>query len=99
MIKKGQMDMLIRYCDTSTNAVSTKHYNSEFLGKASANLVQTKFEICSSSLDLKKKMIQVYFNNFNSPEPSNPTSLFLSLNLQSFLMKLNPSFTFSVGPE
>ena len=75
MIKKGQMDMLIRYWDTSTNLLSNRYYNSELFGKVPANNVHTKFEICSSSLD-SNKMIQVYVNNSNSVEAINPTSFF-----------------------
>ena len=34
--KTGQMDLYIRYWDTTDNCVTTRYYNSEFLGKASA---------------------------------------------------------------
>ena len=34
--KTGQMDLYIRYWDTTDNCVTTCYYNSEFLGKASA---------------------------------------------------------------
>ena len=34
--KTGQMDLYVRYWDTTDNCVTTRYYNSEFLGKASA---------------------------------------------------------------
>ena len=34
--KTGQMDLHVRYWDTTGNYVTTCYYNSEFMGKASA---------------------------------------------------------------
>ena len=48
------MDMHTRFWDNSTNLVSTRYFNSEFLGKAAATDVLAKFEICASSLDSNK---------------------------------------------
>ena len=67
--------MLIRYWYTSINLVPTRYYNSEFLGKASADDGHTKFEICPSSLK-SNKMSQVYFDNSNSVDLSNAASYF-----------------------
>ena len=39
VIIKGQMDLLVRYWNTLTNLVSTRYYNSEFLGKARAKIL------------------------------------------------------------
>ena len=78
--------------------IETPAPNYNFDGKAPANNVHTRFEIGSSSLDLNK-MIKVYFHNSNSVDPSHLTSFFLSLKLWSFLMKLKPLFTYSIGPE
>ena len=56
--------MHIRIWNNSTNLVSTRYLNSEFLGKAAETDVHAKFEICASSLD-SSKMIQVYiFSSF-----------------------------------
>ena len=58
VLKKGQMDMLLRFWNEDTNMVATRYYNSEFLGKAAAVDVHQKFKSCLSSLD-SNKMIQV----------------------------------------
>ena len=34
--KTGQMDLLIKYWDTTSNCVTTRYYNTDFMGKASA---------------------------------------------------------------
>lgn len=57
-IKKGQMDMHIRYWNQISSSVSTRYYNSVFLTKASAADILEKFESCSKDLNANK-MIQV----------------------------------------
>ena len=44
VIKKGQTDMHTRFWDNSTNLVSTRYFNSEFLGKAAATDLHAKFQ-------------------------------------------------------
>ena len=56
VLKKGQMDMLLRFWNEDTNMVATRY--SKFLGKAKAVDVHQKFKNCLSSLD-SNKMIQV----------------------------------------
>ena len=51
VLEKGQMDMYLRFWNEDTNMVSTRYYNSEFLGKASAIDFNQKFKSCLSSLD------------------------------------------------
>ena len=51
VIKKGQMDVLVRYWDVRLNKVNTRYVKSEFMGKAAANDVLAKFETASSELD------------------------------------------------
>ena len=58
VIKKGQMDVLVRYWDINLSRVNTRYVSSEFMGKASASDVLEKFETASSDLD-KTKFIQV----------------------------------------
>ena len=64
-IKKGQMDMIIRFWDNSTNMVSAKYYNSKFLGMAVAVGVHSKLQSSTKSLDASK-MIQVFLDFFLS---------------------------------
>ena len=56
--QKGQMDMLVRFWNDQKNMVDTRYLSSEFLGKAKAVDIFSKFQACSSSLD-KNKIIQV----------------------------------------
>ena len=58
VIKKGQMDVVVRYWDVRLNKVNTCYVKSEFIGKAAANDVLAKFEAASSELD-RTKFIQV----------------------------------------
>ena len=51
--KKGQMDLQVHFWDDTGNKVKTSYWNSEFLGKASAD-VFSKFNDCLSSLDRSK---------------------------------------------
>ena len=51
VIKKCQMDVLVRYWDVSLNKVNTSYFSSEFMGKATADYVLAKFESASSELD------------------------------------------------
>lgn len=58
VVKKSQMDLHVRYWDTSMNIVRTRYYNSEFLGKAAATDILEKFRKCMSGLD-ENMMLQV----------------------------------------
>ena len=64
-IKKGQMDTIVRFWDNSTNMVSTRYYNSKFLGKAAAVDVHSIFQSCANSVDARK-LIQVFLDFFLS---------------------------------
>ena len=55
--KKGQMDLHAHFWDDTDNKVKTSYWNSEFLGKASAD-VFSKFNDCLSSLD-RSKILEV----------------------------------------
>ena len=50
--------MILQFWDNSFNNVSTRYYNSDFIGKATAEDVHSKFKLCAKSLDADK-MIQV----------------------------------------
>ena len=50
----GQMDLHIRYWDTTCNCVTTQYYNTEFMGKASAQDIYKKCEQCLGKLENKK---------------------------------------------
>ena len=55
--RKDRMDMHVRYWGNTANAVFTQYWSSEYLDKASANNVYSKFESCAR--DLKgSKLIQ-----------------------------------------
>ena len=58
VIKKGQMDVLVRYWDVRLNKVNTRYVKSEFMGKAASNDVIAKFEAASSELE-RTKFVQV----------------------------------------
>ena len=58
VIKKGQIDVLVRYWNVNLNEVNTRYISSEFMSKAAAEDVLVKFEYASSELD-KSKFIQV----------------------------------------
>ena len=62
-IKKGQMDMIFWFWDNSGNILSTRYYNSEFLWKATAVDINSKFQSCTKSLDTSK-MIQFFLYFF-----------------------------------
>ena len=51
VVNRRQMDLHVRYWDTSMNMVRIRHYNSEFLGKAAATDVLEKIRKCMSGLD------------------------------------------------
>ena len=59
LIKKGQMYFHLRFWENTTNTVSTRYCNSEFLQKAVAVEMHQKFESYSKGLDANK-MIQVF---------------------------------------
>ena len=52
--KTDQMDLHITYWDTTNNCVTTHYYNSEFMGKASAQDIYEKFEQCLEKLENNK---------------------------------------------
>ena len=58
VIKRDQMDVLVRFWNSNVNKVSTRYANSEFLGKSSAVDVLQKFEDASFKLP-KQKFIQI----------------------------------------
>ena len=57
-IKKGQLKLHVRFWDVTDNGVKMSYWNSEFLGKAAADDVFSKFNDCLSSLD-HSKILQV----------------------------------------
>ena len=58
VIKKGQMDLLVRFWNSTENKVDTRYINSVFMGKAAATDVLTTFEVASKDL-MKDKFVQV----------------------------------------
>ena len=58
IVKNGRIDMHIRYWNTSLNAVKTRFYNSQFMGKAVANDVLKIFKDCVNGMD-EDKLLQV----------------------------------------
>ena len=61
VMKKGQMDLHVRYCDSVTNTVITRYYSSEFLGKAASKYVLEKFKKCMPGIN-EDKLLQVSMN-------------------------------------
>ena len=59
VIKKVQMDVLVRYWGIRLNKVNTRYVKSEFMGKVAANDVLAKFEAASSELDRTKLIIRL----------------------------------------
>ena len=74
IVEKGQMDMPIRYWDTSLNTVKTSYYNSQFMGKAAAKDVLKTFKECVNGMD-EDKLLQVSMDG-----PNVNTSFLTSLN-------------------
>ena len=64
VVKKGQMDMHIRYWETSLSAVKTRYYNSQFMGKAAAKDVLKTFKECVNGMD-EDKLLQVSMDSPN----------------------------------
>ena len=60
-VKKRQMNMIVLFWDNSTNMVSTRYHNSDFLGKATAVDVHSKLQSCAMSLNASK-VIQVFLD-------------------------------------
>ena len=54
VLKKCQIDLHVRYCDFTTNTVTTWYYNLQFLGKAASKDVLEKFKQCMSGIDQDK---------------------------------------------
>ena len=44
VIKKDQMDLHVRFWDSTTNSVKTRYFNSHFLGKAAAADILKSFK-------------------------------------------------------
>ena len=61
VIKKGQMDIHVQYWGNTANAAFTQYWSSEFLDKASANDVHSKFESCSRDLKGSKLIKALVF--------------------------------------
>ena len=57
-LKKGQMDLHVRFWDNSSNIVQTRYLISCLMGKATAQDVYDNFKECFTSVD-DKKIIQV----------------------------------------
>ena len=51
IMKKGQMDLLIRFWDSAKNRAQTKYLDSSFLRKASANDIHEKFTSAAKELN------------------------------------------------
>ena len=51
IMKKGQMDLLIRFRDSAKDRVQTRYLDSSFLGKASANDIYEKFTSAAKVLN------------------------------------------------
>ena len=58
VIKKGQMDLHVRFWDSTTNSVKMRYFNSQFLGKAAAADILKSFKSWMNELD-KEKLLQV----------------------------------------
>jgi hypothetical protein len=54
--QRGQMDVVIRYWDNSSNAVSTRYFGSAFMGHATAECLLTSFKKAISPLDIGSVM-------------------------------------------
>ena len=54
IMKKGQMDLLIRFRDSAKDRVQTRYLDSSFLGKASANDIYEKFTSAAKVLNPKR---------------------------------------------
>ena len=63
VIKKGPMEMHIRFWDTSMN-IKTRYYNSKFMGKAAATDVLKTFKESVNGLD-ENKLLQVSMDGPN----------------------------------
>ena len=74
VLKKSQMDLHVRYWSTATNAVTTRYYTSEFLGKATSKDVFETFKQFITDRD-QEKLLQV---SMDGPNMNN-----------SFLLMLN----------
>ena len=71
-LKKGQMDLRVRYWDSATNNVTTQYYNSQFLGEAACKDLLEKFKQCMGRID-QDMLLQV------SMDGSNVNTSFLSM--------------------
>ena len=69
IMKKGQMDLLIRFWDSVKDRVQARYLDSSFLGKASANDMK-------NLLQLLKYLIQQDFYKYH---PTNPMLMYLFL--------------------
>ncbi|XP_065665582.1 uncharacterized protein LOC136087006 [Hydra vulgaris] len=57
VVKKGQMDLHVRYWNEESNTVCTRYYTSEFMGKAAAPDILNMFKSCMIGLN-DEKMLQ-----------------------------------------
>ena len=64
VVKKGQMDVHVRFWDTSMNVVRTRYYNSKFMRKAAAADVLKTFKDGVKDLD-EGKLLQVSMDGPN----------------------------------
>ena len=63
-VKKGQMDLHVHFWDKEKCCVITHYYNSEFLGKASAQDLYEKFISCLLEIE-SDKLLQVSSDGLN----------------------------------
>ena len=72
IVKKGQMDLHVRFWNKETNTVCTRYYTSGFMGKAAAPDILKMFKFCMTGLS-DERMLQV------SMDGPNVNKLFLSM--------------------
>ena len=65
IMKKGQMNLLIRFWDSAKDRVQTRYLDSSFLGKASANDIYDIYNL----LQLLKCLIQQDFYKYHLMDP------------------------------
>ena len=64
VIKKGQMDLHVRFWDSTTKSVKTRYFNSKFLGKAAATDILKSFKSSMNGLG-KEKLLHVSMDGPN----------------------------------
>ena len=58
IMKKGQMDLIIRYWNSKTDRVVSRYFDSSFLGKSAAMDIYDNFMKCTDGLD-QTKFLQI----------------------------------------